>query len=173
MIKGILALAIVLVGIFGPTATVSAHVLVMDTTNSMGAILHIIPDDDPVAGEKAEIYFDKQGRQIDGSTVTLNIRNSDANDEQIDTKTEGTLTTASYIFPTQGAYEMKFTIKEADTTYVFEHTQRVSRGVFSEGAAQQHYIWAELLGVVSVVGLLTLAVVVLSRRKEIAKHSTF
>lgn len=39
-----------------------AHVLVSDESNTVGAVLHITPDDDPIAGESAHIFFDVQDK---------------------------------------------------------------------------------------------------------------
>ena len=45
-----LAIVLSAAGLLLYTPSVSAHVLITDTTKEIGAILHIQPDDDPVAG---------------------------------------------------------------------------------------------------------------------------
>ena len=42
------------------SASVQAHVLVADESNTYGAVIHVMPDDDAVAGTETTIYFDTQ-----------------------------------------------------------------------------------------------------------------
>lgn len=143
---------------------VSAHVLITDDTNSKGAILHIIPDDDPVAGEISTIFFDMQNSGI--NDVLLRI---DGN--PVTTRFDGSLATAEYIFPTQAEYEMRFTVRANEATYVFTHNQRVTRGVSASPLDQADHIWAEITLLTSALGLVLLFIVAINRRSEIKLQS--
>ena len=52
----ILALALLTLPFLLQSKPVNAHVL--ETDKSIGAVLHIDPDDDPIAGQKSTFYFD-------------------------------------------------------------------------------------------------------------------
>lgn len=150
--------------------TASAHVLITDTTNMKGAILHIVPDDDPIAGETATLYFDTQDGLLDEAEVFLTI-NSDDDKTNVPINVSGSLVTADYIFPAQGVYDVVYLIKKADAEYTFEQSQRVTRGVLGSALDEPSYAWAQILGISSGVGLAALAIVAFNRRKEIANQS--
>lgn len=159
---------------FAMVSTTSAHVLITDETHTRGAILHIIPDDDPIAGQQATLYFDMQNQAstADGS-VSLTIRGANGQIANVKTQTNGTLATATYTFPAQGAYELTFTVKPDGKTYTFKQSQRVSRGVAASALDKPTYVWAEILLLASVIGLVLLGITAFNHRKDIAKQSTF
>lgn len=151
-----------------------AHVMVRDTTGSAGAILHIVPDDDPIAGKQATLYLDMQ-QNIEGtSTVALTIANDQTGDEiSIETNRDKSLVTAKYTFPSQGIYHLRYQVISTTNTYVFEETTRVSRGVATSPQILPRYTWAEALLFVCAVLFAIAFIVAFNRRKLIAKHSTF
>lgn len=152
----------------------SAHVLITDETKTKGAVLHIIPGDDPIAGEESTLYFDMQAELVNANnSVKLFIKDYSGSEQLVETKTDGTLVTAEYVFPTQGVYEIKFIVAANTTEYIFTQSQRVSRGEASGVLNPATYIWAEILLVSSGVGGALLAVTAINRRKDIAKHSSF
>lgn len=151
----------------------SAHVLVMDSTNTKGAILHIIPDDDPVAGEVSQLYFDMQETNDAKREVRLVIRDEAGTEKAVDTTVQGALVTASYTFPAQGVYEIKYTVIEDGNEFVFTQAQRVSRGMATSALNAPSYSWAQALLIASGVGLVILGILALNHRKDIARHSTF
>lgn len=165
--------AALLVASLVTTQSAFAHVLIMDTTGSVGAILHIIPDDDPIAGEESDIYFDRQGAESDDATVELSVANNGGELSEVNLTTTGSLSTGAYTFPAQGVYKLTFTVKSGEGSYTFEQSQRVARGVMISGAQTQQYPWAEALLVGSTVSFLALIVLVINRRKEIAQQSTY
>lgn len=172
--KKIFALSFMLVTILSPINAVSAHVLITDQTKTKGAILHIIPDDDPVAGEESEFYFDMQSQMSESiDSVEFSIIDSEGNKNIVKTEISGTLVTAKYVFPTQGVYGLTFKVKANGETFIFSESQRVSRGVISGATDKQSYEWAEIMLIVSIVGFAVLGIIILNRRKEIAKQSTF
>lgn len=169
----VVSLAVLIGGSLAIASTASAHVLLTDTTGSVGAILHIMPDDDPVAGESSDIYFDRQGAASKAAEVKLTVTSSEGDVSEVRLDTTNSLSTGEYTFPAQGVYELAFTSKGESGTYVFQQSQRVSRGVMVSGAATQQHIWAEALMVGSVVGFFALLVIMFNRRKQIAQQSTF
>lgn len=172
--KKIFVLSFILALILSPISHVSAHVLITDQTKTKGAILHIIPDDDPVAGEEAEFYFDMQNQKSESiDSVELTVSDSEGNRSIIETEISGTLVTAKYVFPTQGVYELAFNVRTNGETFIFSESQRVSRSVISTATDKQSHEWAEILLIVCIVGFAVLGIIILNRRKEIAKQSTF
>lgn len=153
---------------------VSAHVLVTDQTNSQGAILHIIPDDDPIAGEKADLYFDMQDDLAAKATaISLTISNDQKNETLVKVRREGSLVTAAYTFPAQGVYTIRFVVTSNGQNYSFSQAQRVTRGVSLSSLEKPSYAWAQVLFIGSMVGFAVLAIIIFNRRVAIAKQSTF
>lgn len=159
--------------LFLQSAPASAHVLVTDSTSSQGAILHIIPDDNPIAGQESTLYFDTQQGLIvpERTTATLVITDSTGRSAPITPTLDGSLVTASYTFPTQGVYRLTYTITTNGTASVFEYSQRVSRGVQGSVLDTPSYVWAEMLIVTSLTGLIVTISAAVVRRKAIAKQS--
>lgn len=156
----------------GPNA--QAHVLIVDESRSQGALLHINPDDNPIAGEEALLYFDTQSNLLTrSSTVTLTIRHSAEKTDTVPTTIEGSLVTASYTFPVQGVYTMSYNITDQNHTSTFLHTQRVSRGATVSALDKPHYTWAEAATVSAVIGIFVVTILAISRRRDIAKQSRF
>ena len=140
----------------------SAHVLITDTTNSTGAILHITPDDDPIAGKQSTLYFDVKNSQL-GSTESAKIIVADRDGEVIETSStiEGNLLSTQLTFPSQGVYTIQISTTQNGNPVTFEHTQRVSRGTSTDTLPKNRYKWAEIGIVSSLVvcsGLLILAI---------------
>lgn len=157
---------------FVPAHSVSAHVLVTDETNTNGAILHINPDDDPIAGEQATLYFDAQNQLIKpDSSVVLTIKDADGNEQVVETEISSSLVTANFIFPRQGVYDISYVLINNGNTYIFKKSQRVSRGVTGGASFNQTYAWAEALLVLSGVSFVLLLILAFNRRKEIAEQS--
>lgn len=172
--KKLAVIAGLLASIIMPVQPVFAHVLITDGTKTKGAILHIVPDDDPIAGQQATLYFDAQDRfMASDSSIQLSIRDAAGNEKIVKTKLDGALVTATYTFPAQGVYNLAFTVTSNGKTYVFSHVQRVSRGATASAVDRPVHTWAEALLFVSGVGFALLAIVAYNKRKDIAKQSTF
>lgn len=154
-----------------------AHVLIKSSDDvTVSAILHVSPDDDPIAGEAASLFFDIQGvtglkTSYDAKVFTTNETGTD-----IVTKTSmrdnGVLATT--IFPTQGVYALRLELWQRNNPSaitVLTHSQRVVRGV---GATPPvHYAWADSLRIISVILLISLGIVAFNNRKDISLTSTF
>ncbi len=153
--------------------TASAHVLIKSMNNESAAILHIMPDDDPIAGEKATLMFDTQGGLLQGdSKVVLTVTNKETGvADVVSTSTDGSLVSASYVFPVQGLYTITYAVKTGDVSTTFEQTQRVSRGVVGSSSSKESYIWAEALLFIVVVLVLILGILAWNHRKAIFKSS--
>ncbi len=172
--KKIIAGIVFIVCLLGMSDTVSAHVLVTDETKTRGAVLHIIPDDDPVAGEKATLYFDMQEEFSESkAAVTLYVKDENGKEKNVDTKANGSLVTADYVFPAQGSYGITYTVISGDKTYVFNQAQRVSRGASSTTSNKPNHAWAEIMLIASAISIAVLAIIAFNLRKDIAKQSTF
>lgn len=154
-------------------SNVSAHVLITDETNTIGSVLHVMPDDDPIAGESSDLYFDVQASGIKQGDVTMSVLNIETGERtSVETKVENKLVTAAYTFPTQGVYELQF-IVESDKTYTFIYAQRVSRGVEGAQVDVQSYFIADTTLVISGIIFLVLVILFINNRKQIKKHSSF
>jgi xanthine/uracil/vitamin C permease (AzgA family) len=177
MMKRLLLLcSLAMLVVFMTPTIASAHVLVMDESKSAGAILHITPDDDPIAGQSATLYFDMQGKRAADTRVTLAIKDDYGAASQVSIEpgeAKGSLITASYIFPKQGVYTITFTVRQDDRTYTFAQSQRVARGVSGSALDRPTYAWAEALTAGCGVGLAVLVIVAFNRRKTIARQSKF
>lgn len=150
-----------------------AHVLITDSSNTQGVMLHTIPDDDPIAGKSSLFYFDTQQQLAtkQGDIAQLSVRDSDGNITRINTKIDDSLITAAYTFPSQGVYELTLTLKSNGTEYSFTHSQRVTRGITMSALDKPSYLWAEMLVLVGGIGIFLLAVTFASRRKDIIRQS--
>jgi hypothetical protein len=153
--------------------TVSAHVLVNDASGTVGAVLHIVPDDDPVAGQTAKLFFDVQTERLNEKTTVLTVVNNATHEEaKLPVKVEGSSIVAEYVFPIQGIYQLTLTVA-ADKEYTFVYSQRVSRAVNGGTSAQQAFSLANFALIFSGTLFLFLLIVMFNYRKEIKKHSTF
>lgn len=164
---------VVIVSIFfAPTA--SAHVLVTDTSGKTGAILHIIADDDPIAGEVSSLYFEVQDAVVSEGvqSVQVTITDDKGKTETIAMKVDGSLATAKYTFLLQGRYTLRFDVATTSRSYVYEQVQRVSRGATDGALTQPTYPWSEAAligcGAVFMVG----GIVLWNHRKDVWRNST-
>ncbi len=114
----------------------SAHVL--ESSNGVGAIIHIDPDDDPIAGERSVFYFefkDKNDKFLASDCdCTMTVRQDDLVLKTEKLKAIGKLSaSASLTLPEQGLYTIKVAGRplqpEKFTNFAFDYTFRVSRGV--------------------------------------------
>lgn len=173
LLKYIVAVLVVLVAGFVFSQHASAHVVVNSTDKDSSAILHIIPDDDPIAGEVANLMFDTQdGFLIDSSEISLVIRDTSKQSEvTVPIRQDGSLVSADYTFPTQGTYLIKYTVTTDGNTQVFEQDMRVSRGTQGSNQVVQTYPWAEGLLFAVAVLFLVLVVIGWNKRHEIFAFS--
>ena len=170
MSKVVLLLAATLI-VFLPMPAAQAHVLLRDDTQQVGALLHIQPDDDPIAGEEARLYFDLQPVPAGELTATLTVRTELGSTENIATTIDAGTISASYVFPAQGLYTLRLTVTADSATHVFTYMQRVSRGIAHTAVQRQTHGWAELTLAVAASGFVILLVLYIRNRKAITNYS--
>jgi hypothetical protein len=169
MRKYLLVVAIVLTVVCIPRPA-SAHVLIQDDTHSVGAVLHITPDDDPIAGQPAQLFYDVKNELFQSNVFrpTLQIADATGKHEDVKITHSGTTVNATYTFPAQGVYDLKLTLSSPDKTYVFTLAQRVSRGTPAVVAtANPDYAWADTALIASICGGIALGVVGFNHRRQI------
>lgn len=174
MNKLIIAAVVALILVPIPT---SAHVLISDTDRQVGAVLHINPDDDPIAGEPSGLFFDIQNTDVshDNYSFSLTVTDSDGEQTPVPITVSGSTVSASYVFPHQAAYTIVLKAEPTDTamkTLYFEQAQRVSRGVIHGSVSTPTHAWAEMGLVAGGCSLLVIGVIGYNKRKEIYTYAT-
>lgn len=160
-------LAVILTGTL--SQPVSAHVVVANDSNTQSAILHIIPDDEPVSGKKATINFIFQDHALQGAeSVTLLIK-GESSEMRPPVKIEGNQAMAEVVFNQAGVYALDLTVVSPGSAEShFRYTQRVSAGDGSHWIAPS---WAEPLFIASTLLLVGLAIIAFNFRKKISQQS--
>ena len=154
--------------------TASAHVLIQDVTGTVGAVLHITPGDDPVAGMPSTISLSIDDTSLSENNSKFTIKNKA--DESIDaiqyTQNKGTLT-AEYVFPTQGTYELRIMVRTTkNKNYDFTYVQRVSKGVGTNIEDSTHPL-ARFIFLSTSIALVYTIVFFVKRRAAVFNQSTF
>lgn len=112
-VKYLIFLSILTVGLMLPTVA-SAHVL--KTDSSVGAVLHINPEDDPIIGQNASFFFEFKDTQNkfkpEDCECTFSIiqGNKEIHSQplfQNNSKPSLTNAAAFYTFPEKGVYQIK------------------------------------------------------------------
>ncbi len=171
--KKFLLVVIVSVCLLG--GTVQAHVLIADSQRRMGAVLHITPDDDPIAGEPSTISLSIQGANISEKThaFRLHIKSDQGREGDVPLHITSGTVTASYVFPMRGVYALVLTaepISGEGQTITFEHAQRVSRGEAGSGGVMSP-LWARMGLVGSVSALFVIGFMVFNKRKVLSAYA--
>src|SRR5690606_16670133 len=118
------------------------------------------PDDDPIAGQPADLYFDTQDQlEQTGDMVTVTIRDDSGREAIVPATVSGTLATARYTFPAQGVYDLVFTVSKDGNSDIFKQSQRVSRGVVVSALDEPAKTWPQGLLLASAVAFLALMIV--------------
>lgn len=174
MKRFLLILAVCLAALPG---TAAAHVLIGDETRSVGAILHITPDDDPVAGEQSSIAFIIEGQAVSNKTHAFTLHAIDGQNQKsyISIQANGSTITAAYAFPVQGVYEL-ILVAEPLTgrgkTLTFRHDQLVARGEAAEATDNVAASLGAQLGLITALtALLIIIATVYSRRKILMAYA--
>ena len=176
--KPIFSLALLLlIAVMSPSAA-EAHVLLRDNTAKVGATFHLTPDDDPVAGEESRLYFDIQDSdsnvRVPYDIYELQIRDSNGMTKKIDLTANNNTLSASYIFPSQGVYDLTLRSRpeyDVNKQISMEYVLRVDRGISvspKENASNQ---WAQVLMILSLSGAALMLIVGFNYREVIAKNS--
>lgn len=109
--KKILLLSIFLTTLIFPSP-LSAHVL--ETDGSIGAVLHVNPDDSPIIGQPAELYFEIKDRnglftpQACQCTLTITENNKNIYTQNLIASSDDTSGLGTeFSFPRQNLYQLK------------------------------------------------------------------
>ncbi len=96
---------------------VVAHSLVADDSKESGAIIHIAPDDDPVAGEVSSIFIDITSETVSADThyFSLAVIDTTGFAYPVATSVDGTIVSGYYDFPETGTYIVQLTAVNRDT----------------------------------------------------------
>ncbi|MEO5949955.1 MAG: hypothetical protein ABIQ04_00750 [Candidatus Saccharimonadales bacterium] len=152
---------------------VFAHVLISDDTKTVGAVLHVVPDDDPIAGQQANLYFDIQTKKLNEKNTKLTITNLTTDEKAvIPIQVDNSSVNANYIFPVQGTYQLTL-MASSDKVYTFNYSQRISRGATGSALDRPTYPLATIALIFSATLLLFLLIIMFNHRKEINTHSSF
>jgi hypothetical protein len=179
--KKYLVLIIVLMAIITCPNHVFAHVLLRDSQANIGSVLHINPDDDPIAGKPAQLYFDIQDKssqtRLPYAAYNLSVTN-EANVTSViplDASTGSTLL-ATYTFPVQGLYRLRLYSNARYDNFLkvtMVDSIRISRGLSNPGQVVSPHTVASTIALVSVIVFLVLSIIGFNNRRAIARHSTW
>ncbi len=170
--KKLAALVIIFAVVFS-SQPVNAHILITDDSRTKGAVLHISPDDDPIAGQPSTIFFDIQNTALsENATTTLTI-SKDGEQNEVTAKLDGSLATFEYTFSAQGMYKLSFQVTSGEQAYTFTQPWRISRGHTTSALDTPRHIWAEIALLASGISFALLVIVMLGRWRHIWKQSTF
>lgn len=155
------------------TPIANAHVLITDTTEQIGAILHVQPDDDPIAGTEDTLFFDIQNKNLPEtiSNINLTITDAQGKTQVIPTTSRKNTVSAKYTFPAQGLYTLTLSLQSAQTPYQFVHAQRVARGSIPSDESSPRFIWAEITLVVTGCVALGLLILYCNRRSSVKMYT--
>ena len=149
----------------------SAHVLVVDASGKVGSVLHVMPDDDPVAGAETELFFDVQKKDLRDDSVKIFVTDTQTGEEsEAAVEMSDGLVTGTYTFATQGTYDLKIVVS-GDTTYTFNYSQRVSRGATGSALDAPSYPIANLVLIFAATAFLMLLIIAFNNRTDIRTHS--
>lgn len=149
-----------------------AHVLITDDSKEIGAVLHVAPDDDPIAGRKGELAFDLQTQGKSNTfTASLSVTDSQGASVKLPVEVRQNVISTEHTFPSQGVYKLELIAKSGRKTYLFHYSQRVSRGALGGALDKPTHSGAELALVLAGSGGLVLAILVLNKRKAISAQS--
>lgn len=166
MRKWLVCLIAVTLGVALLPHTVWAHELITDSTNQVGLVLHVEPDDDPTAGTASELEFIMQNGVVSSATLRIDsvVVPVTLSDNSI---------IAKYPFPVQGTYRLQLDVSEAHNArlYHFTHSLQVSRGVTTTVATRPAHVWAGVGLAGSILALLTLGFLGWRQRRLIAQYS--
>lgn len=151
-----------------------AHVLLHDPQRKIGAVLHVTPDDDPVAGEPSSLVFDIQDQTVtsEAYSFTLQISDSLGSSEVVPISTSGTIISASHSFPAQGLYHIELRADPVETSkqaFTLNHSQSISRGITTTSPLPASHTFAEIGLIASACGLIVLGILFWNNRAEMRK----
>lgn len=154
-----------------------AHVIISDQTKKVGAVLHITPNDDPVAGQFAGLSFDiKSDEDISNWAVQLKVLRPDDKQDVVDTYTTVNNVYGEYTFRGRGVYGLQLEIKpkfsiNPPTRFVYYF--KINRAVTGKGLAVKPPFWAQAGILVSLWVIAVLTTLVYKYRRQIINLSHY
>ncbi len=162
------------------TTSVSAHVLLRDARADIGAVLHINPDDDPIAGQTSQLYFDLQDKnsqvRIAYSGYELIIADERNGAVTVPLTVSGSTLQVEYTFPSQGLYRLTLRSKASYDQFqkvAMRDSLRVSRGVAGRIDSKPKHPLASVISLAVTVAFISLVILAWNYRHIIARHSRF
>jgi len=183
MIKLGVVTLLCLVGFFH--SPVYAHVLIInDQSGNVGALFHVTPDDDPIAGPESTIYIDVQSQLISershffdltvtdpsGDKKNIPIKQADGyySSLYVNSADKNSLI-GVYTFPAKGTYRLELNAvavnKETHNNHVLIYDQEVSRTAEEQKA--QQYKNVALVALFWLFCALLIAVVFVAVKKDL------
>ena len=144
-----LAVGLLLLGVLATPATVTAHDFLPDDTRHVEILLHIDPDDTPVAGKQSTLHYDLDVLTPTAAEVQATIGGKTT---QLKPQLTAHMVMAQYTFPKGGTYQLVLHLTTGGKTYIFRHDQVVAAAPQKHGAPG----WMIALGVVGLVAVVTL-----------------
>lgn len=180
MIRYVSVFVLTLLVFLSQAGLAQAHVLLRDDTVNIGAVLHIKPDDNPIAGEISELYFDIQDKnssvRIPYSGYDLIVTDEANQSTTVATEVSDSTVIAKYNFPTQGLYRLELKSKAQYDQFQkvsMQDSLRVERGVVGGAAVVKDVSWAQTGLVIGLAGIGVLLLVAWNNRVTIARQSTW
>lgn len=184
--KFLLSLLTVIV-FFIPLSGVSAHVL--ESSGSVGAVMHISPDDDPVAGSRSDFFFEFKDKKNKfdpkncNCTVAIIENGKEIFNESLFSNSESpSLDNASFsfTFPQRDVYEVRVIGKpsvgnsfDSFTLTYNIRVERVSANLGNDGSAAQdsssNWVTSHIPHIVG--GVLSLVILALVIKKKSSQRS--
>ena len=172
--KTLLFVLALVLGSLSLDQTAFAHVIIKDTSGVQGSILHISPDDDPIAGETTDAFYDIQSSsRLSVEDAKLKIIDESGSETDVTTFISKGNVSAQIVFPTQGLYKLVLNVTSGQKHLTFEYDQRVSRGIEASSYTKPTHKVAQAMLVFSGVGILVLLLVALNLRARIITQSRF
>lgn len=164
----------IFLGLVAFSRPVGAHMFSQDSATESGAVLHITPDDDPIAGQNSTFIFDIENLPPSrpGFSATLTVVDDLNRTATVPAQRQGHMVKADYTFPRQGLYNITLTIEQnGQLTHTFSQSQRVSRGALINESASSKPLWAGVGALASGMAAAVVAVIAIYRRKAISEYS--
>lgn len=151
------------------------HILVQSDSRDSSMIVHVIPDDDPIAGEKSSIFFDIKSNKISNSIsdYSLTISSDRMEPQLVEVQEVGDYgVKVDYTFPYQGVYQIELlSVSSPEERFIF--SQRVSRGVTDTNSIESiNNEWAEAGLIVGISMIVVILILIINRRREILNFSS-
>jgi hypothetical protein len=135
-------------------------------------ILHISPDDEPIAGKTSTLFFDLQNvSSTQKFTASLSITKDSQPAVIAPLVIDGNTASTKFAFPTSGTYNLKLDVTANDKALSYHLSQTVAPGGESIVTTQHINIFALAAFVAGVAALAVLVTVAFLRRKRIAAQS--